>query len=72
MTSFTPCNRLGGNIARSMSGWRSGVNGNEVRIGMDAPLDVHVVWSELLKESEPAPETIGTPCFRGPGPFRSP
>jgi carbon storage regulator len=33
-----------------------GINGNQVRIGIDAPLDVHVVRSELLKESEPAPD----------------
>jgi carbon storage regulator len=30
-----------------------GINGNQVRIGIDAPLDVQVMRSELLKESEP-------------------
>ena len=33
-----------------------GINGNQVRIGIDAPLDVQVLRSELLKESEPAPD----------------
>lgn len=33
-----------------------GINGNQVRIGIDAPLDVQVLRSELLKESETAPD----------------
>ena len=33
-----------------------GINGNQVRIGIDAPLDVQVMRSELLKESEPEPD----------------
>ena len=33
-----------------------GINGNQVRIGIDASLDVQVMRSELLKESEPAPD----------------
>ena len=32
------------------------INGNQVRVGIDAPLDVQVMRSELLKESEPAPD----------------
>ena len=32
------------------------INGNQVRIGIDAPLDVQVMRSELLKESEPEPD----------------
>ena len=42
------------------------INGNQVRIGIDAPLDVQVMRSELLKDSEPAP-TIATPDLRAPG-----
>lgn len=33
-----------------------GINGNQIRIGIDAPLDVQVMRSELLKESERAPD----------------
>jgi carbon storage regulator len=33
-----------------------GINGNQIRIGIDAPLDVQVLRSELLKESETAPD----------------
>lgn len=33
-----------------------GINGNQVRVGIDAPLDVQVLRSELLKESETAPD----------------
>ena len=33
-----------------------GINGNQVRIGIDAPMDVYVLRSELLKEFEPVPE----------------
>jgi carbon storage regulator len=33
-----------------------GINGNQVRIGIEAPLDVQVMRSELLKESESVPD----------------
>ena len=32
------------------------INGNQVRIGINAPLDVQVMRSELLKDSEPEPD----------------
>lgn len=33
-----------------------GVNGNQVRIGIEAPLDVQVVRTELLAKAESEPD----------------